>query len=51
MTKPKRRAKRKSTKTVYRYVFQSSKTGRFVSRAYAERYPHLTFRHEQRLSR
>ena len=27
-----------------RYVYRSAKTGRYCSKAYAERYPHLTVR-------
>lgn len=27
-----------------RYVYRSAKTGRFVTKAYAKRYPHLTVR-------
>jgi len=28
-----------------RYVYRSAVTGRFVTQAYAKRYPHLTIRH------
>lgn len=34
-----------------RYLYRSSVTGKFVSAAYAKRYPHLTVRERVRLRR